>query len=264
MAYNAWKNREKIDYYLDRSRNARFSFWQYAVAMRDTQMLFFDKYKSNEQAIRENLYTLLSPVTIVPTVVTAASTYTINHINYPSDFRYFFSCFNYVDGALATTTSTNYNMFNNVLLDSFRAPTNSKMYQLEDATGILLSRGVGGTLTSSLTYLIAPSEWSIGSELNLISAGTGVLTLGTNYTATSEVVQNSIIYQAGDQFVCAGTTTLTSGQVLPTSVLVNSNFPESVQDELCRLCAEYMSATTKDFPQSQVAGKAFEEASIKQ
>lgn len=245
---NAWSNRESVDLYMDRSRNARFSLYQYAKAFRQVQQWVFDAFKKDENGVRNYLYTLIKYAN--PSITTISQSLsqnlTINHINYPADYRFFSSLLNYVDGVLIETKPTNYNQLSNLLLDSFRKPDNKRCYYLEDSLGWRILRGYGGALTNELTYLIDPSEWSIGTETDLIDAGTGVLTAGVSYTATSEVVESGVNYQPSQQFL-AGSTTLTSGQVIPTSVLVNSNLPDEVQEKLCQLVAQVLQGSVSAF-----------------
>lgn len=244
---NAWKNREQIDLYIDRSRNGRFSLFQYAEAFRTVQNWYFDQFCSDERKVKNDMYTLILRATPTITTISSSSTndLTINHINYPTDYYYFLNLINYIGGSPIESKPTNHNQINNLLIDSFRKPSNERCYILEDATGWRIYRGFGGSYTNELTYLIAPSEWSIGTESDIISAGTGVLTTSTNYTATTDVVYNGVKYEAGEQFNST-ITTLTSGKVIPTSVLVDSNFPDSTQNELCRRTALLLSGSVKD------------------
>lgn len=244
---NAWANRESVDLYLDRSRNARFSFFQYAKAFREVQNWYFDQNRKDENLVRDNLYTLIqySNPTITLISQNLAQDLTINHINYPADYHYLLTLVNYIGGTLIETKPLNHNQLSNTLKDSFRKPSNERCYVLEDSTGWRILRGYGGAYTNELTYLVAPSEWSIGTETDLIDEGSGVLTIGVNYTATAETVESGVNYQAGQQFN-AVSANLTSGQVIPTSVLVDSNFPDGVQEDLCRRVALFLSGSVKD------------------
>lgn len=244
---NAWEQKERTDFHLDRSRNARFSFFQYAMAYRQVQMWYFDQNKKDEKLVRDNLYTLLKSVTPTTTLISQslANNLTVNHVNYPSDYHFFSVLLNYIGGNLIESRPTNYNQINNLLLDSFRKPDNERCYVLEDSTGWRIYRGYGGAYSCELTYLISPSDWSIGTESDLIDEGIGVLTIGVNYTATSEVVESGIKYQPGQQFNAASAT-LTSGQVIPTSVLVDSNLPDTVAEEIATRVALFLSGSVKD------------------
>lgn len=253
---NSWLNKEHIDMYMDRTRNARFSFYEYAIAFREVQNWFFDKNCTDEKKIRDNLYTLLMSAN--PTITTIsqllADDLTVNHINYPADYHYFSTLLNYIGGKIIDVKPLNYAQINNVLQDAFRKPSNERCYYLEDSTGWKIYRGYGGAYTNELVYLIAPSEWSIGTESDLINAGATVLSLGVNYTATTDSVSAGIKYEPGEQF-SATSIALTSGQVIPTSVLVDSNFPDSIQNELCRLTAALLQGSVKDAFGANFAGQ---------
>lgn len=245
---NAWVNREHVDLYLDRSRNARFSFYQYAVAFREVQNWYFDQNCADEKKVKADMYTLIKYAN--PTITTIGTPsltddLTINHINYPADFHYFSSLLNYIGGKLIDTKPTTYNQLTNILRDPFRKPSNERCYVIEDNTGWRILRGYGGAYTNELVYLIAPSDWSIGDESDLINEGASVLTLGVNYTATAPSVSAGIKYEPGEQF-SATSTALTSGQVIPSSVLVDSNFPDGTQSEICRRVALFLQGSVKD------------------
>lgn len=247
-ANNSWAQRERTDFYIDRSRNARFTFYQYAVAYRQVQMWYFDQNKKDEIGIRDNLYSLIKYVNPTITLISQSlsDNLTINHINYPSDYHYFSSLINRIDGNfIETKTNLTYNQLSDILIDPFRKPDNERVYTLEDSTGWRIYRGYGGALTNELAYLITPSEWSIGTESDLIDEGIGVLTIGVNYTSTSEVVESGIKYQAGDQFN-AGSADLTSGQVISSSVLVDSNLPPTVFEEVAARVAYFLLGSVKD------------------
>lgn len=244
---NAWAQRERADFYIDRTQNARFSFNQYNVAFRQVQMWYFDQNKKDENGVRNNLYTLLkySNPTITVISQSLAQDLTRNHINYPADYHFFSSIVNYVDGNIIETKPTNYNQLSNLLQDSFRKPDNKRCYILEDETGWRILRGYGGVLSNELTYLMSPSEWSIGTETDLIDEGTGVLTIGVNYTATAQSTESGINYQPGDQFN-AVSANLTVGQVIPTSVLVDSNLPTTVFEEIAYRVSALLAGSVKD------------------
>lgn len=243
---NSWVNKEHIDMYMDRTRNARFSFYEYAIAFREVQSWFLDKKCMDEKSVRNDLYTLVKTVTPTTTLISQsqADDLTVNHVDYPADYYYFSNLLHYIGGSLIESKPTNYNQLNNILLDPFRKPSNEKCYVLEDATGWKVYRGYGGAYTNSLTYLISPSEWSIGTESDLINPGL-TLTPGVNYTATADSVVGGTKYEPGEQFT-PFIATLTSGQVIPTSVLVDSNFPDSVQNEICRITAAFLQGSVKD------------------
>lgn len=255
---NAIQLKERIDFYMDRSRSPRFTFNQYNLAVRECQMAFFDMYRKDEVGIRDNLYTLLETVSPTITTTTTTTTYTISHFNYPSDYHFFNSLNVYVDGELARVLPINGDEINPVLLDSFKRPSNTKVYQKEDATGYSIYRGVGGTCTASFTYLKAPSDFYIGNESDLITTG-GTVAAATNYTAVEESVVSGTTYNPGDTFSVVVPTTLTSGKIIASSILVDSNLPDTVHEDLAKMTAEYMSGAVENFNKAAFSEKVFKQ-----
>lgn len=254
---NAIQQKERADFYMDRSRAPRFTFNQYNIAFREVIMTYFDKNKTSEIGIRDGLYTLLTTVTPTVTTVTSASTYTISRFSYPADYHFLNYMNVYVDSELARVLPIKGDEINPVLIDSFKKPSNTKIYQKEDATGYLLYRGVGGTCTVNYTYLKAPAAFYIGNESDLITAGTS-LALATGYTAVEESVVAGVTYDPGDQFTSAVTpTSLTSGKLILTSILVDCDLPDTVHEDIAKMVAEYMSGTVENFNKSAFAEKEF-------
>lgn len=240
--------KERIDFYLDRSRTSRFTFNTYNLAVREAQMQYFDAFKDDAVGVRENLYTLKVDVTPTMTVLQTTSNYIVNHINYPADYHYFQVMNIFVDGVLAEVSPTDDDQLNRQLQNTFTAPTNKYISQREDATGWKIYRGTTGTPTCEFTYLKSPSDFYIGNESDLIDEGTGVLNFFTSYTAVEESVYNGITYNPADRFTTNGVTTdLTSGQVILTSVLVDSNLPETVHEDLAKKVADLMSGSIADY-----------------
>jgi len=252
---NAIQQKERVDFYMDRSRSARFKFNQYNIAFREVMMAFFDENRKDEMGIRDNLYTLLTNVSPTITTPTVTSTYTISHFNYPADYHFFNNLQVYVDGELARVLPIKGDEINPVLLDSFKAPSNTKVYQKEDSTGYSLYRGVGGTCTASFTYLKAPSNFYIGNESDLVAEGAS-LALSTGYTAVEESVVSGVTYNPGDQFTSSPIpSTLTSGSLILTSVLVDCNLPDTVHEDIAKMVAEYMSGSVENFNKSAFSEK---------
>lgn len=251
---NAIQLKERVDFYLDRSRSSRYSFNEYNIAFREAQMQLFDQFKSDEKGVSENLYTLKTDSTPAVTVSSVGSEFTINHINYPADYHYFQVLNVYVGGVLAEMADVQENELNRLLQNEFRKPTNKYIYKREDATGWKLYRGLGGSVTAELTYLKAPSDFYIGNEADLIDEGTGVLTFATSYTAVEESVHGGVTYNPGDTFTSTSTN-LTSGQVILTATLVDSNLPDTVLEDLCKMVANLMSGSSSDFTKAAFVEK---------
>ena len=250
---NIISQKERVDFYMDRSRAPRFSLLQYNMAFREVVMAFFDEHRKDEIGIRDNLYTLLTTATPTVTTTTTTSTYTISHFNYPSNYHFFNNLQVYVDGELARVLPIKGDEINPVLLDSFKRPSNTKIYQKEDATGYSLYRGVGGTCTASFEYLKAPAEPYLGNDSDYIQTG-GTLVFGTSYTVFDPSVVAGVTYNPGDVFT-ASVTTLTSGKVIPTSILVDCDLPDTVHEDIAKMVAEYMSGSVENFNKAAFSEK---------
>lgn len=251
--------------YLDRSRTSRFTFDQVNITFRMVQKKIVEFFKDEPEEVRKFLYTLKTDANPPPTVTTlfTTSTYTVSHVNYPSDYYYFQLMNIFVDNVLAEVTPTDDDQLNRLLGNTFTIPTNKYVYQREDATGWKVYRGLGGTPTCDLTYLKTPSNFYMGNESNLINEGTGVLSLLTNYTAVEESVYNGVTYNPGDTFITNGTLPdLTSGQVILTSILVDSNLPEQVQEKMCWIVAEILSGNISDFNKSMFVEKEVNKVNV--
>lgn len=245
---NAIQLKERVDFYMNRSRSSRFDFNTYNIAFREAQMQMFEMYKANPKGVRDVLYTLKTTITPTVTVVSVGSEFTINHIATPSDYHYFGYLNIYVDGVLAKVSPTEDNAINDLLQNSFTAPTNKYIYQLEDATGWRFWRGLGGTVTATLSYLASPADFYLGNESDLIDE-TGTLSFGVSYTVVEETVYSGVTYNPGDTFTAIALS-LTSGQVIPSSVLVTTNFPNEVQEDLCKVVAKLLAGETTDYNRS--------------
>jgi hypothetical protein len=246
---NAIQLREAIDLLIDRSRNARFSFNQYNLAVRQAQIKIFNQYCDDEVGVREWLYTLLTTVTPTITSVSATTTYAIKHFNYASDFEYFSRLDVFVDSVLTEVFPIANDEVNRMLQDTFKIPNARKTYHLEDATGYKLYCPPTGTITAEFTYLASPADFSIGQESNVITAG-GALVLSTAYLAIDTSVYNGVTYIPGATITGTGAN-LTSGSVIATSNTVPSNLPASVHEDLAKVAAEFLMGSVANYPAAQ-------------
>lgn len=257
-----------IGVYTNLTQATRFTFQEINKAVNDSIMNKLDSIIDSDkpsgaifgldriQKFRDELYTLIKTSTTVPTVTTTINDIiTVNHINYPIDYQSFAALSCTIDGNTTYGRDTNYSEIGPILNDSFRKPNNKKPYFLEDATGLKLYRGIGGTFSSaSLTYIKIPATFYMGNETDLIDAGTGVLVSSRSYTAVEESVHNGIVYITGAQFVSVNTN-LTSGQVIPTSVLVDCDLPQKTHDELAKMAASVLLGVTSAFNNSAYVEK---------
>lgn len=260
----------RIDFYNDVTRNARFYFSDYNKAVNDAAQNYIEKRLGDEeqrkpdnfqwiQQIRDELFTLLKVATLSPTNGTVITnryySHTPSHVNYPTDYYGFVALNVLIDAYTDYSIPTDYNEIGPLLKDSFRHPTNLKTYYNEDATGLTIWRGVGGTFTSAaLEYIKQPITFNMGSEDQLINPGGAVLTNGVSYIATEVSVQNAITYQIGTQFTATGTV-LTSGQVIPFAATATLDLPEKAHSDICKAASEIMLLVTSNYPASQAVGQ---------
>lgn len=267
---NAIQIKERVDFYLDITRNARFSFLTYAKAVNDAiEKIVNDQFGdiNNQkpysfdfiQQVKDNFYTLIKvgnpSITTGTAITNEYGSFIPNHVNFPTDYYIFISLDTTIDGIKNYARPLEYNQRGPVFRDSFRAPSNKQAYYLEDATGLTIYRGSTGTLSSvDLTYVKEPATYSIGNESLLINAGAGVLTTSAVYIAVEESVHNGITRQPGDQFTAANTN-LTSGQVILASNTTTCDLPEKIHEEVAKTAAAIMAGVVSDFNRSAFVNK---------
>jgi hypothetical protein len=251
---------ERIDFYNDRYKSARFADSNYMDAINaSVNSMFKDKtdnkkqfrrysFQSNEQ-VRRELYTLIKTSTIVPTAN--------KNVVYPIDFYYFGNMYTTVDGNVVYCKPTNLNEIGPLQVDPFRKPTPKKTYYIENKVGLDVYFGTGTFTSASLTYLKTPDLVSIGTESDKIYPGGAVLTVGDDYIVYEDCEHDNTIYYAGSIFT-ATLTSLTAGIVIPTSVIVDCDLPENVHDEVCKMASEIMNGTIEDYNKSVFLQKEIE------
>lgn len=250
---NAIQTKQRIDFYINLTASARFTFAEYNIAMNDTIYEFVTEQMGDEdnrdpknfqwiQQIRDNLYTLIKTatpsVTNGSTIVGPYYSSIPSHFNYPTDYDTLVYLSSTVSGITNYVRPTTYNMIGPLLNDSFRHPSNTKMYYVEDATGYTVYRGTTGTATVSIVYLKQPTAFSIGAETQLILPATA-LTLASVYTAVEVSVYNGVTYQIGASITGTGAV-LTSGLVILASNTSPIDLPTKVHEFLCKGCAAKM------------------------
>lgn len=267
---NAILCKQRVDFYINLTRNARFQFTEYSLAMNDVVQEFINQNLGDKQQrdprnfqwvqrISDNLYTLIkiaAPTTTNGTVITNKyySTLPIT-FPFPADYSDFISVTAIIDSYTVYGRPTTYNLLQPMLNDSFRHPTNSKMVYLESpatggAFGMTLFRANSGSMASvSLTYIKAPTDFSIGQESNLIAAG-GALTNALVYYATSVSVYAGITYQVGASITGTGAA-LTSGDVILSTLTAAPDLPTNTHEELCKRCATKMLNAINEYQESQ-------------
>ncbi len=265
---NAIQIFERVYFYMDTTRNARFQFIDYSKAVNDAIQKFInDQFGDEEnknpysfestQQVRDNLFTLIKTAT--PTVTNLANkvndyyTIGVSRITNPTDYYDLISWDTTVAGIETFARPTTKNELGPLCEDSLKYPTNKRTYYLEDNTGYKFYRGTTGTLTVSIDYIKTPAAYSCGSEGQLINAGIGVLTIGLDYIAT-ELSVSLGTFQPGDRFT-ASSVTLNSGQVILASNTTTCDLPAKTHETIAKMAAEILSGTVADYDRSQFDGK---------
>lgn len=253
---NAISIKERVDFYNNLTKAARFLFSEYNIAFNNAIQQFIDDKMGDEQqrmpenfqwiqSVRDDLYTLIktsSPTLTDGTLVTTEYYSSIpTTFPFPTDYYDFITLRHIISGKTTFSRPTDYNSDIPLLENSFKHPTNKKTYYNENATGMTIWRGDTGTMTSAqFTYLKTPATFTIGTEANLINA-TATLTNALVYYATEISVYNGTTYAVGASITGNGTVGgLTSGQVILSTNTTTTDLPERVQDDLCKKCSVIM------------------------
>lgn len=253
MVYNAIQMREAIDKLIDRVKSPRFNDNNYFTAInRATDLIVKDRVENikkkknysvqSSQRLRDELYTLVvPPSSMVPTT----------NITYPSDYYYLLSISASIDGIEAIVRPTTYNERDLLKRNPFKRPKTNKIYYLENATSIDLLIPSGSAVTAlAMDYLKTPDVVSIGTETDKINPGAAVLVISSTYTVYDEAVHNGVTYYEGQSFL-AVTTALTSGIVILTASIVDSNMPSQLHEDIIGGAAAIMNGTVEDWQKQQ-------------
>jgi len=253
---------ERVYFHLDREKSARFLDSSLIQTINlATVDVFKDRtenekqikpysFESNNQVMME-LYTLIKQVGISPVGDT---------IPYPNDYRFFGELFVTVDGLTDYCRFCPMEMTGTILKDSFKKPKavkgKTKFYYQELSNSFNILHG-GNTLQScQFKYLSYPVNVSIGTEADKINGYTGgTVQTNTQYIAYDDVTYNGTFYPAGSVFVSTTVTTLTSGIVIPYSIIVNSDMPVEIQDEICKRAADNLLIKISSFEKEQFMDK---------
>lgn len=259
---NFVQTKQRIDFYNDLTRNARFFFNEYSMAVNDVVNEYIKEQAGDEnnrdvksfqwnQRIRDNLYTLIkntSPaVTQGAAVTNRYFSSTPSSIVIPPDYDTLISISCLINSLTVYAKPTTYNEQGPLLEDSFKYPTNKRVYYNEapNNAGITIWRGATGTLTScSFTYLRFPVNYSCGQESDIVTSGN--LTNLAAYYATETTVYNLTTYQVGDAIVGTGAA-LTSGAVILASAGTPIDLPLSVHEDICKRASARMLLTIAQY-----------------
>lgn len=269
---NAVQTKQRIDFYLNLTQNARFNFSEYAMAVNDViQEFIFDNLGDKENRnpknfqwidrINDQLYTLIKTATPTPSAGTAITNqyYTSlpSTITYPTDYSDFISLTFIVDGYTVWGRPITFNKLQPMLADSFRHPTNSKIYYNWNATGFTFYRANSGSLTNcTLTYIKQATDFSIGQESQLV---TGVLTNAAVYYATEVSVYSGTTYQIGATITGTGAS-LTSGAAILASNTSPIDLPAQTHEEIAKRAAARMLQNVGDYQGAQAVLAAAEQS----
>jgi len=173
-------------------------------------------------------------------------------IGFPADYYYLLDLVLTVDGETNVCRPLSYNEVGLFDRNPFKKARNYKTYFNETSTGWQIQIPAGSTITGiDLNYLKIPDKVSIGNEDDKISTGAAVLTLGNTYYVYDEAVHATNTYYEGETFVAVNTA-LNSGIVINATNIINSDMPETLQDEIERLAAAILDGTVQDFTGSQL------------
>lgn len=267
---NAIQIKERVELYLDSERNGRFNFQainkavndaieKYIIAqlgdVRDGKIFGFQAV----QQVRDNLYTLITAanpsISANATIQSRYYSFFTNAFTFPTNYFMFVSLQGTVSGMTDYIRPTSHNEIGPLLNDSFRHPTNKKMYFLETSSGMTIYREASGTLSQlSFVYIKEPATFSIGNESNLINAGAGVLTNATSYIAVEQSVHNGVTYVPGTQFTSVNTN-LTSGQVILAANTTTCDLPERTHEDISKMAAAILSGVVSDVQRYQIVEK---------
>ena len=266
---NAIEIMERVDFYMDTTRNARFMFADYNKAVNDAIRKFVDDMfgdlddrnpysLQSSQPVRDNLFTLLKTATIVPSALPNVNTpygsVGVYQILNPADYYELVNIWTLIDGVSTYARPTSNNQLGPLMEDSFKAPSNKQPYFSDNNLGYEIYASTTGTFAStSFTYIKIPATFSIGNESQVLNPGI-VLTIGLDYIAIEACLNNTVLYQPGQLFN-AGATQLVSGQAILASNTTTTDLPAKVHNEIAKMAAAIMQGTVADYNRSGFAEK---------
>lgn len=256
----------RIDQKNDRTKTARFSDEQYTDAINEASMAILKErvepirtrgnYSAqSSQRLRDELYTLISaPTTIVPAA---------NVVAYPTDYYFYLLLYATLSGTSTLCYPADYNTIGELKLNPFTRPSATKPYYNEFTSGLRIeSGGVISATSSILTYVKMPVKVSIGFERDKVVGGATLAAIV--YYVYEDAIHSATVTTGSGATVTAGQTihagetftgtvaALTSGTIIPTAKVVNSDFPENMHEEICTRAAAFMQGTVEDYRKNQM------------
>jgi hypothetical protein len=245
----------RIDHSLDRVNSPRFDLSQYVDAIRKAERRIVNdriapiKEPKNysverSQRLTEELFTLVvktNPITPVN-----------NQVPIPADNQYILLVgFNF-NGITGYSIPMTHMQLSDVDENPFASPkipsgkNFNRVKHLTTNTGLELYYGANAGLTDvTISYIKHQAKVSLGKLSDIIEDG-GALVIGTAYYILEESEINGITYYPGE-LINATAALLTTGKLIPAAVVVNSELPERMQDEVCNLAARIMSGDIEDY-----------------
>jgi len=261
---NAIELKNRVDFYLDMTRAARFTFAEYNIAVNDTIEKFVSEtigdpdHRRPEsfqwvQQLRDDLYTLIKTASVTISTATSITTpyYTtgVSSFPFPTDYYAYVLLTAVISAKTLHAHPTNNNEAGPLLEDSFKHPSDVKIYFNENSTGMTIYRGATTITSGQLTYIKTPATYSCGAETQLINAG-GTLTNAVSYYATQVSVYAGTTYQIGATITGTGAA-LTSGQTIAVANTTTCDLPSRVHEEIAKRAAAVMLLTTANYPAAQ-------------
>lgn len=253
---------QRINFYNNLTASARFTFAEISISVNDSMSEYIYAEMGDEeqrdpknfqwnQRIRDNLRTLIkksSPtITNGTTLTNEYYSSTPTELSLPADYNTFVELMVNCSGITSYARPTTYNELGPILESSFKHPKKNKYYYCESresTTSLTLWRDPLLTVSSAiLTYIKIADTFSIGSETQLISNTSTVLTNAAAYYATEVTVFNGVTYQIGATITGNGVNALTSGQVILASATTNCELPASVHERICKWASSKLLAS---------------------
>jgi hypothetical protein len=249
----------RIDNSLDRVNSPRFDLWQYIDAIRKAERRIVNDRVApireprnysveRSQRLIEELHTL---------VVESAPIIPVNNfVQVPSDNQYLLLARCSVNGVMDFSRPMTHSELSDIENNPFSSPKQasaknfSRIRHTTSASGIRFHYGsTTGLNNVVLTYIKEQAKVSLGKPSDIIEDG-GILVIGSTYYVLEESLVSGVSYFPGETFVSTDVL-LTSGKVLPATVVINSELPERLHDEVCNLAAKIMSGDTENYNKSQ-------------
>lgn len=259
---NAIQTRDRIDFYNDLTRVARFYPSDIDKAVNDAIVIAVQSRMENQdkpynfdviQKIRTDLQTLIkdSSLTCVDgtAITTTLGSFIPTAATNPTDFYQFIGIRTTISGITTYARPTEYNQLMPLLEDTYRKPSNSKTYYLENSTGYTIYRGNSGTITAVMTYIKTPNTFTIGNETQWVSTG-GTLTNAASYIALETSVYAGTTYQSGATITGTGAA-LTSGKVILASNTTPIDLPAEMHEQIAKMASDILMKSIGEYPKAQ-------------